>query len=232
MKKANDMVAFDKQNAESYDTRWAELAPFNESLHLQMRIILGELPANSRILCVGAGTGAELLALAELFPKWRFLAVDPSEPMLEICQRKADENGIADRCDFLVGFVHDIPDTNRCFDAATSVLVSHFILDRAERLNYFQEIKKRLRQGGLLVTTDLSEAPRGQQAELMRVWQRMMEHVGATAEQVEGMLEAYKKSVSMLSEESLEALLREAGFEQPTQFAQTLLIRSWFARTE
>ncbi|EDY85040.1 Methyltransferase domain family [Verrucomicrobiia bacterium DG1235] len=222
--------SFDKQQADSYDSRWKTLAPFNESLHLQLALVLSELPEHARILCVGAGTGAELLALAKRYPKWRFLAVDPSQSMLEVCQRKVEESGFSDRCAFHAGFVSEIPDTECQFDAATSILVSHFLVESGERLLYFREIRKRLRLGGLLATGDLSEAPRGQQVALMPVWLRMIQHAGATFEQVQGMLDAYERSVSMLPEEAMESLLVEAGFERPTLFAQSLLIRSWFAR--
>ncbi|WP_232288441.1 class I SAM-dependent methyltransferase [Anaeromyxobacter sp. K] len=60
-----------------------------DALHLVTRLALGELPAQARILCVGAGTGAELLSLAAAFPGWRFTAVDPSEPMLRRCRARA-----------------------------------------------------------------------------------------------------------------------------------------------
>lgn len=221
---------FDRKNAETYDERWETLSAFNESLHLQLGFIFSELPEESTLLCVGAGTGAELIALAKRFPKWRFLAVDPSPEMLKVCVRKAKASGIESRCEFHVGRVSDILDTGRMFDAATSILISHFITDRAERLGFFRDIRKCLRPDGILVASDLSEAPRGQQAELMKVWLEMMSFTGADAKQVDGMLEAYDRHVSMLSEAAMENLLKEAGFEVSTVFSQTLLIRSWFAR--
>lgn len=230
MKSKDTADYFGKQQAESYDVRWKALGPIVESLHLQLVSVFYELPKEARILCVGAGTGAELLALAKRFPKWRFLAVDPSAPMLEICQRKVSEGGIAERCDFHVGYVHEISAMEQEFDAATTILVSHFIMEWEERLQFFREVHKRLRRGGLLATSDLSEAPRGQQAELMPVWLRLMQEAGASSEQVRGMLDSYRESVSMLPEEAMESLLAQAGFERPTLFSQTLLIRSWFAR--
>jgi len=89
MNTAHAPVAFDKAHAAGYDQRFAKLAPMKEALHLLLRLLFSEFPAEARILCVGAGTGAELLYLAQAFPQWRFTAVDPSAPMLDICRQRA-----------------------------------------------------------------------------------------------------------------------------------------------
>lgn len=49
---------FDQQ-AETYDQQWAKLAPFRDGIHLLMASIFTRLPKNARMLCVGAGTGAD-----------------------------------------------------------------------------------------------------------------------------------------------------------------------------
>ena len=75
---------FDEEHAARYDERFARLAPMRDALHFIAAMALHDLPAEARVICVGAGTGAELLALAARFPSWRFMAVDPSAPMLAI----------------------------------------------------------------------------------------------------------------------------------------------------
>lgn len=221
--------AFDAQHAAAYDDRWAPLAPLRDSLHLQMRFVLQALPADARVLCVGVGTGAELFALATFFPGWRFVAVDPSAAMLEVCRRKATAAGLGTRCEFHAGFVHELPATEP-FDAATSVLVSQFIADRARRTDFFREIARRLRPEGVLVTADLTTAPSGRHERLLAVWQEMMRHIGASEAQIQAMLAAYAREVALLPEPELEALLLDASFADPVRFSQSLLIHAWFAR--
>lgn len=52
---------FGEKAASSYNDRWAKIAPFRDGLHLAIRSRFSDLPANARILCVGAGTGVEIL---------------------------------------------------------------------------------------------------------------------------------------------------------------------------
>ncbi|WP_334319202.1 class I SAM-dependent methyltransferase [Termitidicoccus mucosus] len=224
-------MKFDRQHAESYDDRWTKLAPLRDSLHLQMNLVFQELPRDAHVLCLGVGTGAELIALARFFPGWRFAAVDPSAPMLDVCKRRVAAAGIADRCDFHAAYVHELPAEVK-FHAATAILVSQFLTDRAQRVGFFCEIASRLRPGGLLVSADLTTAPRGQHESLLGVWQRMMRYSGANEEQIQGMLAAYAREVGLLPAEAMEALLAEAGFPSAVQFSQSLLIHAWYARRE
>lgn len=220
---------FDAQHAAAYEDRWAPLAPLRDSLHLQAGLVFHDLHADARVLCVGVGTGAELTALATRFPGWRFVACDPSVPMLDICRRRAEEGGFVSRCEFHACLVHELPGGPAC-DAATALLVSHFIVDRAQRLAFFREIAARLRPGGTLITADLCRATEEQHEQLLLVWRQMMYLTKATEEQVSAMFEAYKREVSLLAPPALCALLTEAGFDKPVLFSQSLLIHAIFAK--
>ncbi len=229
MKPSDPAHAFDLRHAATYDERWAPLSALRDSLHLQMRFILRELPDDARVLCVGVGTGAELLALAAAFPRWRFVAVDPSAPMLEVCRRKAEEAGIAARCEFHAAYVNTLPPTE-LFDAATTILVSQFITDRTHRVAFFRDMAARMRSGGLLITADLSLSEADRHESLLGVWRQMMRHVGASEEQIQTTLANYGREVALLPVPAMEVLLAESGFSHPVHFYQSLLIHGWYAR--
>ena len=91
------ITAIFDQQAASYDQKWSELAPINSALHLLTSAVLSKLPAEANLLCVGAGTGAEILYLAKRFPAWRFTAVEPSAAMLDVFRNRAEEHGISSR---------------------------------------------------------------------------------------------------------------------------------------
>ena len=99
------------------------MAPINDALHLLTSAVLSELPPKASILCVGAGTGAEILSLAQTFPEWHFTAVEPSPAMLDVFRRRAEEHGISSRCVFHPGYLDSLP-SNGLFDAATAFLDS------------------------------------------------------------------------------------------------------------
>lgn len=221
---------FDQEQAARYDTRFAKLHPLWNALHLLTCGVLAGLPPDARLLCVGAGTGAEILALAERFPGWRFVAVEPSAPMLALCRGKVSEVGIADRCEFHEGYLDSLPET-KPFHAATSFLVSHFILETAQRCDFFRGIASRLAPGGILVSADLSADEIGEkQQKLMAVWRSLFEYAGLEGGDFERLFSSYRSDVALSFPRQIEAWMVSAGFDAPVEFLQTVLIRAWFAR--
>lgn len=222
-------MAFGEGHAAVYDQRSAKIAAMHEVLHLLIGAVLADLPADARILCVGAGTGAELLYLARKFPGWHFTAVEPSAPMLMACRRKVEEFGLTPRCVFHEGYLNTLP-ASEAFDAATSLNVSHFILDPDARVGFFHGIAERLRPGGYLVSSDLaSDTASGTYESLFGVWARLMRETGSSAEQLEQLRIAYGRDVAMLPKEQVSSIIAAGGFETPVLFLQTCLIHAWFA---
>lgn len=222
-------VAFDQQ-APGYDKQWARLAPIRDGLHFQLESVFADLPADARILCVGSGTGAELAHLARKFPGWSFTALDPSGAMLDISRRLAESEKFSSRCQFHEGYVDSLPEAET-YHAATSLLVSQFILESESRSRFFRSIARRLRPGGLLVSSDLSSDVKSREFESLRhVWMNMMSAAGVSAEALERMKTAWSRDVAILPQSSVASIIKSGGFEMPMQFYQAGLIHAWFAR--
>ena len=221
---------FDPEAAATYDERFAPLRPLMQALHLAMEAAFLHLPANARVLCVGAGTGAEILALGRKFPEWHFTAVEPSGPMLEICRRKAREEGMEDRCTFHEGYLDSLP-PGEPFHAATSILVSQFILEKEARRSFFQGIAEKLSPGGLLISTDLSADAAGNEYQrIMDLWIRLLGFTDMTPEKIAQIKTAYGRDVAVSTHAEIAGLIGSEGFEDPLPFFQTVLIRSWLAQ--
>lgn len=231
MQQAEITALFDKQAA-SYDQQWSKMAPINDALHLLTHTVLSELPPQANILCVGAGTGAEILYLAQKFPEWHFTAVEPSTAMLAVFQRRAEEQGIAARCVCHAGYLDSLP-SNGSFDAATTFLVSQFILDRQVRSQFFQSIAERLGPAGLLVSADLAgdlTAPECQ--DLLGLWFRVMSGNGAapSPEGIARMHTAYSRDVAVLPPRDVRDIITRGGFDSPVLFFQAGMIHAWYAK--
>lgn len=220
---------FDGQAA-TYDQQWAKLSAFRDGLHLLIAAVFGSLPRDARMLCVGAGTGAEIHLLATRFPAWSFVAVEPSVEMVRAAMKRAEDHGYSDRCTFHTGYLESLPDTTP-FDCATSLLVSQFLLDRNERISFFQAIAARLKPGGLLATSDLaSGSDPSMYSSLLEVWMKTMAGADLSAQRMQQMREAYDRDVSILPPASVEAIIAAAGFDTPVQFFQAGLIHAWYSR--
>lgn len=221
---------FNNAHALSYDDQWKKLAPMTEGLHFLMKILLNDLPAKSHILCIGAGTGAEILTLAQTFPEWRFTAVEPAGAMLDVCRSKMEEAGFSSRCYFHEGYLDTLPDLGE-FDAATAILVSQFMFKEDDRINFFKEIYARLKSGAILVSADLASPVTPVLCDSLKdVWTKALMFAGFSEERAAQATSAWKVLVAVSIPEEIESIIKKSGFENPTLFYQTLFIHSWFSR--
>ncbi len=230
MQNQESATVFDEERASTYDERAAKLAPLRDTLHLLTRLILSELPANARILCVGVGTGLELIYLAQEFPQWQFTAVEPASAMLDLCRQKAETSGFASRCTWHEGYLDSLP-ISAPFDGATCLLVSHFLMQPEERRKFFSQIASRLRHQGYLVSADVaSDMSTSDYQSLREIWTRMLKYATYPDKDVEEFLAAYGRDVAVLPPDEVSSIIASSGFDSPVLFLQTLLIRAWYAR--
>ena len=220
---------FDQQAA-GYDQRWARMAPILNGLHYLLQSQFAGLPEDAHILCVGVGTGAELVHLAQVFPAWRFTVVEPSGGMLDVCRQQADKEGLTERCTFHEGYLDSFPAGN-LHDAATCFLVSQFILEQKARSAFFHEIATRLKPGGLLASSDLAADTSSRQYDtLLRAWMNMMFAADFSDEQLERMRATYANDVAVIPAQTIASIIAAGGFESPVQFFQAGLIHGWVSK--
>lgn len=224
-----ELKALFDQQAANYDQQWAGMAPIRDCLHLLLGALFSGLPANARILCVGAGTGVEMAYLAGRFPNWQFTALDPSGAMLDVCRQRATQDGFLSRCSFHQGYLETLP-SEPTYDGATCLLVSQFLTDQSARAAFFQEIARRLKPGGVLANADLaSDTDSPAYQTLLRSWLTLMSSSDVPQEAIDRARAAYAKDVAILPAQQVADLIESAGFAAPVQFFQAGLMHAWFS---
>lgn len=201
--------------------------PGFEALHRMTGVLLAETaPAQARVLVLGAGGGLELGALAQAQPDWRFVGVDPSDPMLDMARRTLGP--LMQRIELVHGYIDDAPAGP--FDAATCLLTLHF-LDAAERLRTMQALHSRLKPGAPLVTAHSSfpQDPASRPTWLSR-YAAYAVAAGANPEQAASARAAVDAHLNLLDPGEDEDILRDAGFSDIAMFYAAFTWRGWIAR--
>ena len=223
------LSAFNARVASSYAEGPPRQVPGYSSLHRMVSLLLAErTPQDGRVLILGAGGGQELKALAEAHLGWSFEGVDPSPDMLRLAEQVAGPH--AARMRFHQGYIDGASDGP--FDAATSILIFHFI-PHDQRLETLRQVRRRLKTGAPFVLVHLSFP----QAEPERsIW--IDRHVaygrsnGLELADAERARQAISSGLTILSPEEDAAMLRHAGFSDASLFYVGLSIRGWVAYAE
>jgi len=220
---------FNEDMAAAYDERNSKLAPVADIMHFHIRLVLKDLPPRARILCVGVGTGAEILSLSREHPQWTFVGVDPSAPMLEVCRKRLKDAGVMDRSELVHGYVQDVPN-EETFDAVLSIFVAHFVA-RADRPDFYRNIAQRLKTGGYFVSTEISLDMDAPEFPLMlENWRHVQELLGSTPESLQSLPTMLRETLCVLSPAETESLLRSNGFPVPVRFYQAFAIHGWYGK--
>lgn len=218
---------FNKQASQNYDDKNSKLASISDCMHFLIRLTLKDLPQRSRILCVGVGTGAEILSLSKEFPQWTFVGLDPSESMLEVCRERLEKAGVLQRCELIVGYIQDLPSTEQ-FDAVLSILVGHFVKPE-ERLRFYTNMVARTRKDGYFIDAEISfdlESP--EFTSMLKNWEQVQSLMGATTESLASLPTQLKEILTVLPPHRVERLMIESGIKNPIRFFQAFMISAWY----
>lgn len=220
---------FENMGVDAYDGFNLHFQSLSESMHFLTMLTLKDLPENANILCVGVGTGADIMNLAKMKKKWNFTGIEPSGAMLDGCKKKIEVEGLSDRCDFFQGYLSDF-DSNKKYDATLCFFVFHFI-EREERKKIYADMKKYLKEGGYVIHSEISfDGESEEYPHLLENWKSLHGYAGATAEKLSQMGDNLRSQLAILSPEETKQLIQECGLKDPTHFFQSFFIHAWHSR--
>ncbi|BAZ38540.1 hypothetical protein NIES4101_44790 [Calothrix sp. NIES-4101] len=231
------IIDFDK-NAPIAGSEYDKLAPMAlpgyEAMH-QMTLAclrshlhkMSEKAAN--LLIVGAGTGMELVNYAQANQNWCMLGVDPSVNMLAIASQKIQEHNLSERIKVFTGYIHQLPN-NPIYDAATAILVMHFIPDDGSKLDFLENIFQRLKPSAPFILVDVfGEKGTDELEAKISMMKCFWQEAGVSPEKVSELLEGLATGVYPIPETRVFELLQQAGFTKIIRFYTGIWIGGWVA---
>ena len=222
---------FDADRAAAYDRRVREAIPGYDALHFLSCLVVAEATAgHGRALVVGAGTGVECVALAQGCPGLHLVGVDPSAEMLAIAEGKVAAHGLTDRVRLYPSKVSGLPKFEP-FDAATLLLVMHFLPDDGSKQTLLTEIADHLKPGAPLVLADLFADTQEDWQTRQRAWWRHLQMAASIPEaEIDKGFRHVDRDIFPVTEARLVELLDKAGFAEPHGYFRALCFGGWMAR--
>jgi tRNA (cmo5U34)-methyltransferase len=226
-------IDFDKNApvaGKEYDTLIAKALPGYDAMHLMaLSCLRSQLSEKANLLIVGAGTGVELVRFGTGNSHWQMLGVDPSVNMLSIAEDKIKNSGLSERVQLFKGYTQDLP-ADSIYDAATAILVMHFIPDDGSKLAFLQSIAQRLKPSATFILVDVFGKKGSPELErTTSILQCLWEDTGIPLEKRVELIENFDKRVYPITEARLWELLQQVDFCNILKFYTGLWVGGWMA---
>lgn len=217
---------FEGNRAERYDNFIPLVIPtYNQLLEYLPKMARAQQPYGQRakLLIAGCGTGNEVVAFAKESAAWDITACDPSPAMIDIATKKLCEYP---NVHLVASTVADIPSQEK-FDAATLILVLHFLTDDGAKAELLKSIAHRLKDGAPFFLVDICGTEK-EIADNLPILRALLP-MEWSSEKIEEVLHNIQHNIHYTSEPRLEELLAEAGFENRVRFHQATVYKAWKA---
>ncbi|WP_341295153.1 class I SAM-dependent methyltransferase [Catalinimonas locisalis] len=219
---------FEGDRATQYDDKIPTWVPNYRFIQQSIPAILKTyLPVGEerRLLIAGCGTGQEVAEIKQQVNSWKITGIDPSPQMIRLAQMKLAYWDNDPLLLLKTGVVSDLP-ADQKFDAATLILVLHFIPDDDEgKIKLLRNIAERLHKDAPLIISDIY-APDDFQLQLKYFRQYMMDK-GLDSQMVDQGLQHVQVDTHRLTIHRLSELLQEAGFHAPRLFSKAFYYGGW-----
>jgi len=215
--------------ATDYDIGVRQSIPgYDALLSMLAALFQNYLTDRAHILVVGAGGGNEIGTLGQTHPTWQFTGVDPSAKMLAVARTKVASLGLEDRVTLHNGLVQELP--LHPFNAATSLLVMHFLPDDGTKLDYLKAIGDRLQTGSPFVLVDLQGDKQSEGFKrLVNGWQTRAQMAGMESQRLTELVNRTWQHLPCIPEERTLELLTQANFQQMSRFYSAFAFTGWLA---
>lgn len=149
--------------------------------------------------------------------------------MLSLAQQKIEQQKLSNTVKLFQGYTHELSETT-LYDAATCILVMHFLPDDGSKLALLQSIYQRLKSSATLILVDLfGEKGTETFEQFAYVWKLYSEKMGMSLQMIEKREKARLEGIYPIPEPRVLELLEQAGFGKIMKFYTGLLFGGWIA---
>ena len=222
-------IDFDGEWSNEYDNTASKITPAYQSIYeLTQHLLRDNLPKEAKVLIAGAGTGKEIIDCSLNNPHWDFTGFDPAEAMLSIATKKVMAASLDDRISLIKGLVDNVIDKD--FDAATSILVMHFLPDDGTKFNFLKGIADKLKPGAIFILVDLEgDIGSDEYTTFNAAWKNQQIFTRGDNERVSKEFISREKEIQFISQQRIESLLEEVGFCKIFKFFKAYLFGGYVA---
>ena len=193
-----------------YDGNIRRTIPYYDEIHDNiLDLIATVLGAPDKWLDIGCGTGALIQRARMQWPGTKYDLLDPNPDMLAVAKEKLGDAG---RFRWLNEYSTEAELPDEEYDVITAVLSNHY-LDRQERRNVLQKIRRALRPGRLFITCEHT-APQTEMGLriLLSRWERYQIDAGKTEEKAASHIARYGNEYFPITLQEHLQLMEECGF--------------------
>ncbi len=212
-----------------YDESVYRIIPAYESIYeLSHHLLCDNLEKEAKILVAGVGTGKEIINFSRNNSNWSFTGFDPEEPMLKIARKKILKASLQNKISLVNGLIDDV--TEKEFDAATSILVMHFLPNDRAKLNFLKGIADKLKSGSLLILVGVEgEIGSNEFNTFNSAWRNQQIFKRADSYLVNEEFALRENDFHFTPQKQIESLLSEAGFINIDKFFKAYLFGGYVA---
>ncbi|MGG4221280.1 class I SAM-dependent methyltransferase [Paenibacillus jamilae] len=250
---SNQPMSWNHPNVHKYaDTIALKIPGYAHLYEMTDCLITAQLAAQAHtrkidpnVLIVGAGGGQELITLGGRHRAWSFTAVDPSAHMLDLARQRVSQAGISSKISFVAGTLEELsgeqPEEQlekhgkescreAVYDAATCLLVLHFLQSLESKQALLRQISARLKPGAPFCLASINGNPQESSFSLqMQAWKGHMLSQGISLEDWERFAASIGRESNPVSNAAIQKLLIDAGFTHITRYYGAFLVNAWFA---
>ncbi|MEM9389019.1 MAG: class I SAM-dependent methyltransferase [Bacteroidota bacterium] len=221
-----DVELFENERAINYDHFVSNWIPGYSFLIRALPDLLTRLVHTScdQLLVAGCGTGNEILAFKRSGFDGTILGVDPSPDMIRQAREKTSD---LSKTELFCGVVDDLP-PGKTYDAATLILVMHFLKDNGAKQSLLEQIAARLNPDAPFILVDIF-GDKSQMSDQIDVLRNLLPE-DIDPEQVEERLLRIQEHIQYIPESRLFELMEVAGFEPPVRFFHSAVYGGWYTR--